>query len=139
MKHMKSCINCRSTRLYYAFSVNNYRLIECADCDYLGMYPQPSDDALADIYGESYALLSEDESGSEHAGKLKRATAEHYLGLVDRYRGRHGGRLLEIGCGSGDFLVAAADRGYEVTGVEYSPYACERTRSLLGGRGTVIQ
>jgi glycosyltransferase involved in cell wall biosynthesis/SAM-dependent methyltransferase len=103
------------------------------------MYPQPSDDALADIYGESYALLSEDESGSEHAGKLKRATAEHYLGLVERYRGRHGGRLLEIGCGSGDFLVAAADRGYEVTGVEYSPYACERTRSLLGGRGTVIQ
>jgi glycosyltransferase involved in cell wall biosynthesis/SAM-dependent methyltransferase len=139
MKHMKSCINCRSTRLYYAFSVNNYRLIECADCDYLGMYPQPSDAALADIYGESYALLSEDESGSEHAGKLKRATAEHYLGLVERYRGRHGGRLLEIGCGSGDFLVAAADRGYEVTGVEYSPYACERTRSLLGGRGTVIQ
>lgn len=139
MKHMKSCINCRSTRLYYAFSVNKYRLIECADCDYLGMYPQPSDADLADIYGESYALLSEDESGAEHAGKLKRATAEHYLGLIERYRGRHGGRLLEIGCGSGDFLVAAADRGYEVTGVEYSPYACERTRSQLGGRGTVIQ
>ena len=135
MKHMKSCINCRSTRLYYAFSVNGYRLIKCADCDYLGMDAQPSDAALADIYGESYALLSEDERGSEHARKLKRATAEQYLGLIERYRGRHGGRLLEVGSGSGDFLLAAADLGYEVTGVEYSPYACERTRSLLGAEG----
>jgi glycosyltransferase involved in cell wall biosynthesis/SAM-dependent methyltransferase len=103
------------------------------------MYPQPSDAALTQIYGESYALLSEDESRSEHAGQLKRATAEHYLRVIERYRGRHAGRLLEIGCGSGDFLRAAADLGYEVTGVEYSPHACERTRSQLGGRGTVIQ
>jgi len=61
--------------------------------------------------------------------------------LVEPRWGRrgHGGRLLEVGSGSGDFLLAAADLGYEVTGVEYSPYACERTRSLLGGRRTVIQ
>ena len=139
MKHMKSCINCRSTRLYYAFSVAGYRLVECADCDYLGMYPQPSDASLAEIYGESYALLSEDEEGSEHASQLKWATAQYYLSLIERYRGRHGGLLLEIGCGSGDFLRAAADLGYEVTGVEYSAHACERARALLGGRGTVIQ
>lgn len=139
MKHMKSCINCQSTRLYYAFSVSGYRLVECADCDYLGMYPQPSDAALAEIYGESYALLSENGDASEHASNLKKATAKHYLHLIERYRGRHGGRLLEIGCGSGDFLAAAADLGYEVTGTDYSPYACERARLQVVGRGTVLQ
>ncbi|MBV8809181.1 MAG: methyltransferase domain-containing protein, partial [Acidobacteriaceae bacterium] len=136
---MKNCVNCRSARLYYAFSVGEYRLVECADCDYLGMYPQPSDAALARIYSESYALLSEDESGSEHASELKRATAEHYLDSIQRYRGRHGGHLVEIGCGNGDFLRAAADVDYDVTGVEYSAHACERTRARLAGRGTVIQ
>ena len=139
LKHMMSCINCRSTRMYYAFSVKNYRLVECADCDYLAMYPQPSDATLTEIYDDAYALLSHDEEGSEHARQLKRATADHYLGVIGRYRGCHAGQLLEIGCGSGDFLTAASELGYEVTGVEYSSHACERTRAQLRGKGTVIQ
>eukprot|EP01031_Cornospumella_fuschlensis_P020144 gene20144-biopygen16952 len=49
-----------------------------------------------------------------------------------------GGRFLEIGCGAGNFLRQAAARGFDITGLEYSPYAAERARKTLEGRGRIL-
>lgn len=100
--------------------------------------PQPSDTDLAEIYGEQYALLNQNDRDREHFAFLKKATARYYLDLISRYRGGPGGRLLEIGSGHGDLLAVAADCGYDVTGVEYSEHACNEARQRLEGRGTVI-
>jgi hypothetical protein len=104
--------------MYYAFSVLEYRLLGCQDCGFLTMFPQPSDQRLAEIYGANYTLLQESELARRHFAELKRMTASKYLELIGRYRGQSGGRLLEIGCGSGDLLDVASFMGYQVTGVE---------------------
>jgi SAM-dependent methyltransferase len=93
--------------------------------------PQPSDDELARIYGADYFLGSDGEEGRLAASEIKRATARFYLSEIHRYRGPESGRLLEIGCGDGDFLVLAEAEGWHVTGVEYSPTACEKARQRL--------
>ena len=125
--------------MYYAFSVSGYRLLECQDCGFLTMFPQPSNEALAEIYGRDYTLMQASAEAKLHFADLKRATAAHYLELIGRYRGRNDGRLLEIGCGSGDLLSVAATLGYQVTGVEYSEHSCAEARDRLRGKGEIIQ
>jgi len=106
-------------------------VVRCDDCGLLMANPQPSDEELARIYGEDYFLVEKEESGQADVNELKQGTADLYLDLLERYRGKAAGRLLEIGCGQGDFLVRAAARGLAVTGIEYSAHACEVARRKL--------
>jgi glycosyltransferase involved in cell wall biosynthesis/2-polyprenyl-3-methyl-5-hydroxy-6-metoxy-1,4-benzoquinol methylase len=125
--------------MYYAFSVVEYRLLGCQDCGYLTMFPQPSDEDLAKIYGENYTLMQASQRAKVHFAALKQMTARKYLNLIGRYRGRSSGHLIEIGCGSGDLLAVASSMGYQVTGVEYSPHSCAEARERLDGQGEIIQ
>ncbi len=43
-----------------------------------------------------------------------------------------GGELLDIGCGTGNFLAAARDAGYKVTGIELDRNAARFAKELLG-------
>jgi SAM-dependent methyltransferase len=93
--------------------------------------PQPSDEELAKIYTGEYFLGHESEEGRRNASELKRATARQYLAELMRYNGTPSGRLLEVGCGEGDFLCEAEAAGYEVLGVEYSSAACATANDRL--------
>jgi 2-polyprenyl-3-methyl-5-hydroxy-6-metoxy-1,4-benzoquinol methylase len=44
----------------------------------------------------------------------------------------HGGKLLDIGCGTGNFLAAARDAGYEATGIELDRNAARFAKEKLG-------
>ncbi len=131
------CPLCASSRLRYAFSHEGYRLVRCADCALLFSNPQPSDTELSAIYSADYFLGAESDAGRASTREMKRATARQYLSEIHRYAGEAGGRLLEIGCGDGDFLVEAEAAGYHVTGVEYAPAACEQARARLQ-RGEIV-
>jgi SAM-dependent methyltransferase len=93
--------------------------------------PQPSDDELSRIYGRGYFLGSDSKAGRQAVSELKQATARLYLSEIRRYHGPVVGRLLEIGCGDGDFLELAEVEGWRVTGIEYSSAACEKARQRL--------
>ena len=49
------------------------------------------------------------------------------------------GRVLELGCGSGNNLIPFADFGWEVTGVDVSAEALADARHNLAGVGTFIE
>jgi len=135
---ISECPVCNGTRLHYLFSVKGYRTVRCDDCGLVMLNPQPSDADLARIYGADYFLLGSGQVDEEHVTELKKATADRYLDLIGRYRGPGLGRLLEIGCGTGEFLERAMACGFDVTGIEYSAHACEKARKRLDGRGRVI-
>jgi len=128
---IKTCQVCQSARIYYLFTTCDCRVVRCDDCGLVFLNPQPSDDELARIYGENYFLGSETEASRAAVSEIKQATARLYLAEIGRYSGLRHGRLLEIGCGDGDFLVAAEAESWRVTGVEYSPSACEKVRCRL--------
>src|SRR5690242_1976403 len=117
MRTAVKCVICSGQRVYYAFSVQKYRLVTCRDCGHMMLNPPPTE---RDLAGFGAAQHGGDNESRLHVSEMKQATARHYLDLIGRYRGGHGGALLEIGCGSGDVLAAAADLGYEVTGMKYS-------------------
>src|ERR1035437_2771660 len=128
---VKTCHVCKGLRVYYLFSACGHRVVRCEDCGLVFLNPQPSDDELAKIYNAHYFLGSESEAGRETVSHIKQATAKLYLSEIRRYQGLASGRLLEIGCGEGDFLVSAETEGWQVTGVEYSAAASDRARQRL--------
>lgn len=123
---LDACPICSSRRLQFAFSHQGYRIERCAECDFHCLNPQPSDDQLAAIYSTYYVLGSATPETHERVAAMKQASARLHLADLERYRGRRGGQLLEIGCGSGDFLIEAVRQGYDCTGIEYAQAAVEK-------------
>jgi cyclopropane fatty-acyl-phospholipid synthase-like methyltransferase len=131
-----NCPVCRSARTSHAFSAPDAPILRCADCNFLFLYPQPSDEVLRRIYTENYFLGATDEQLRARVAAEKTTTAELYLDQLARH-GIRVGRLLEVGCGDGYLLAAAERRGFEVMGVEYSEHAARRARAALA-RGQVL-
>lgn len=119
--------------------VESHPVLRCTACSLQLTNPQPSDSELAAIYGPDYVLAADDSPAHAVIVRSKRATADHYLDLLAAAGAPRGGRLLEVGCGAGNFLLQATRRGFDVTGIEYSPYACARARQTLGGVGRILQ
>ncbi len=124
--------------MFYQFSVEGFRVVRCNDCSLMLTNPQPSDAELDEIYDENYFLAEEGANGRQHTEELKAGTADEYLALLGRYGLAPGARLLEIGCGHGDFLLRAARSGLAVVGVERSPDSCAVVREKLAGAGEIL-
>jgi 2-polyprenyl-3-methyl-5-hydroxy-6-metoxy-1,4-benzoquinol methylase len=128
--NLTQCPVCGSGRSRYARTVMNCRLVRCSDCSFLYSNPQPSAAALSSIYGTDYFCGADDPKLEQQMRQIKGATASRYLKRLANY-GVTGGSLLEVGCGHGDQLVAAEEAGFDVTGVEFSPFAAERAKARL--------
>ncbi len=140
LKSIRCCLICGGKKIYYNFSIEKYRIEECADCRIMRLNPQPTDEELASIYHTNYFLTGHDEVNDfSHVSKLKSSTADYYLDLLQAYTAAPlTGCLLEVGCGQGDFLLQAAKRGLAVTGVEYAPPLAEIAAKNLGNKGQII-
>lgn len=134
-----SCLVCQGKKIHYDFSLDKYRVEECADCGLMRLNPQPTDQELAKIYSANYFIALDDDNGQSHSAALKAGTADQYLNLLGTYCEKPlQGRLLEIGCGQGDFLARAAMKGLSVTGIEYSAHAAEIAAKKVGPQGKII-
>ncbi|MEO5960533.1 MAG: class I SAM-dependent methyltransferase [Opitutaceae bacterium] len=133
------CPLCSGREFRRVPTVDTGPVVRCRACGLCFANPQPSDRELAQIYGNDYVLAPDGSAAGAEIVRSKRATADHYLDLLATHGIDPRGRLLEVGCGAGNFLLQAVARGFHVTGIEYSPFACQRARETLGGRGRVLQ
>ena len=46
-----------------------------------------------------------------------------------------GARVLDVGCGTGNTMLQALEKGYEVVGIDISNTAVERARERIASRG----
>ena len=59
--------------------------------------------------------------------------------LVSEVDGLGPGAALDVGCGEGRNAVWLAERGWQVTGVDFSPVALDKARRLAEARGTSVE
>ena len=135
-----ACLICHGKKNHYDFSVDKYRVEECANCGMMRLNPQPTDSELAAIYNEHYFLATNNKDEEKlHSATLKSSTANRYLDALEYYVNKPlTGSLLEVGCGHGDFLVQAAARGLSVFGVEYSADAVDIVSKKIGSQGNIV-
>jgi SAM-dependent methyltransferase len=98
--------------------------------------PDMSEAELAGYYADDYW------GGAEPSEKWIASSQSEKTSFLSRC-GLSGGRILDVGCGSGFFLRALASKSWDRFGVELSPVAAEGVvRSLGSGHvfsGTLIQ
>ena len=93
-------------------------IIQCRECSLVATYPQPADQELQERYGTNYY------AGWNGAGGRARLWSER-LKIVQK--AVRSGRLLDMGCGSGEFLKTARQAGFDAAGTEFSA----RARTLI--------
>jgi len=104
------------------------RLLLCRGCGVKYQSPMPKLDTLDSLYSspEYYSL-----NYPEHLFAARRRLFDYRLGLLEKLRGNAKGRVLDVGCGSGQFLEAAAARGWECHGQEFSEDTASRLRQKI--------
>jgi SAM-dependent methyltransferase len=111
---------------------NSYEIRHCDDCSAYFLSPFPSAELLEKAYGVSYYGIYET--------KFKDGLIENVL---DRFRKRRakklarqlpdGARVLDIGCGNGNFLQFLSTIGnYELQGIERNKAAAARALAKKG-------
>jgi len=132
------CPICQATNFTPRFVVKGIVIEACSDCGLIVQNPQPSDDQLASIYGSNYFIgSSENDRLGSQFDLVKRATASLQLGEIAAYLDQHGRAanglsLLEVGCGHGNMLLEARNKGYQVHGLDYSADAARVANGKLG-------
>jgi 2-polyprenyl-3-methyl-5-hydroxy-6-metoxy-1,4-benzoquinol methylase len=138
-QHRQNCCPlCDSGNTVEELRLDKYTILSCLDCTVQFSSPQPDDETLAAIYSADYFLSDRDGISSDEVSRLKRETAKLYVDQILSIRkSEPGEHLLEIGCGSGDFLVEARDRGYVVRGLEFSGHAVSVANARLGSEAVI--
>lgn len=126
------CELCGKTAPQLLWERNGYAIVVCTGCglQYVGENPQDIDfDAL---YSEGYYTGTSGQVFSNYVGeeRARRADARRKLWSMRRRTSRSG-RLLDVGCAAGFFLVEAKCY-FEPQGVEISEYSSRVARERFG-------
>jgi SAM-dependent methyltransferase len=120
------CPLCQSDCQVPVASTTSFRLVRCRQCGLLYKDPLP-----AEFVQRHYEDVYAHDAVSEHIDRRRRALFESFLEVVRPFGG---GRLLDVGCGSGEFLALAREHGWSAGGVEPS----SRGAALARRRGLVV-
>lgn len=104
----------------YSVSGETFELVENETFGFLETKPQPDLDKLPDYY-KSEDYISHTDSKRNLFEKtyhfVKKITLKRKLNLINYYS-KEKGTLLDVGCGTGDFLEFSMQNGWSVLGIE---------------------
>jgi SAM-dependent methyltransferase len=119
----------------YLVSQEKFELWQCAGCSLRFTQDVPEPASIGRYYqSENYISHSDSEKGL--INKLykiaRRFTLAAKRKLVLKYTGLQTGNLLDTGCGTGAFLQAMKNAGWQVTGLEPDAGARNKAKALYG-------
>jgi len=132
-KQQVTCHFCgwdQGTFLYTTYSLvgDPFHLVRCENCCCVFLFPQPTPQVLAEAYATDYYGEGEE----KFSGWIET--------VLDRFRKRRarlvvshvevGGKVLDIGCGNGNFLRYVAAEGRKAFGLELPGNSLERARRI---------
>lgn len=127
-----ACRMCRATGARLRARLDGYSVYRCGECGLV--YSDLPTERLPELYDEDYyrrefgpyfaALFGETDDTP------LRERFSVYLDVLEAHAPK--GRIVDVGCAAGLFLLVARDRGWDVQGVEISEYAADIARTRNG-------
>jgi len=112
---------------------NGLQVVRCKSCKLVYVNPRPTEDALLDLYGEYHSRDGGDENSW---AKLMRYVFKESASVLEAARnGKGPGRLLDVGCGFGDFVAEMRVRGWRAEGLDPS----RRVIGVASGKGLPVR
>jgi 2-polyprenyl-3-methyl-5-hydroxy-6-metoxy-1,4-benzoquinol methylase len=130
-----ACVLCDGDGFRVRHRIDGFAVCECRGCGLVQVVPMPARARLDELYGDDY--FESDEAGRGY-GDYAGQDAEYLATFSEDARRiagfASGGALLEVGCGFGYFLEAAAAEGFDVWGVDAAERAVAESARRFPGR-----
>jgi 2-polyprenyl-3-methyl-5-hydroxy-6-metoxy-1,4-benzoquinol methylase len=123
----------RKVPFRYAFKERFLWLIECNNCGLRSIWPRPSDKEIVEMYAAEY--FTETDSATHHLNNdyINHLNSNDYSnGIAEIKAIVTKGKILEIGCATGNFLHLLQKEGFQVKGIELSEFAVTHARQHFG-------
>ena len=131
MKTIKICPICNFNSfspyiecLDYSVSKELFTLVSCDSCSFVFTNPRPESKTLGRYYlSESYISHTNKKTGLFNViyQKVRKLSIVSKINLIKNYV--RNGSILDLGCGTGEFLFKCKEIGWETTGIEPSEIA----------------
>ncbi|HSU17090.1 class I SAM-dependent methyltransferase [Longimicrobium sp.] len=116
------CPVCGGAALKRYFGLDGWTFAGCRACGHhFGHGGREEAEALGDLYHHDYSGFRDDPVFQR---SVRERIAQDFVPRVPA-----GGAVLDVGCGNGEFLAAAAEAGYRPFGIDLSPAAAELCRA----------
>lgn len=111
-----SCINCNSSKAILKYTKNGFNLLECTNCKLCFIENPLNDVDFLKLYsfGAGYHNNLTDLKNFDLRIKYSYRDLKKIEGL------KKTGKLLDIGCSVGYFMIAARNKGWSTVGIEFS-------------------
>ncbi len=141
LEKVESCPVCEST-LSDNFSIckdhtvsqESFAISRCRSCGFLYTNPRPSENRLGEYY-ESEDYISHNKKSRSLINRIykiaRKFTVRSKVAMINKFT-QNKNALLDIGCGTGEFIHEANKSHWSITGVEPGELARQSTEELTG-------
>lgn len=110
------------------FDTQKINFVKCRQCGLVYMNPRMTDQAIQRFYDTVYATRGASTQFESH----QQERANYILDTTETFLKISNPMLLDIGCGGGQLLKIAQQRGWDIAGSELSSVAAESASQALG-------
>lgn len=122
-KNNDYCPVCSQKNFKKTATFGQANLYQCCNCQHrFIILPSLTSDVLENLYDSEYAGYRPD---SFFQAVIRQEIATNFLPRIPS-----SGQILDVGCGNGDFLIAAQEAGYTVCGIDISDAAVAQCKDL---------
>lgn len=142
LERLSKCPLCKSGRflnyaeiLDHAVTKETFILCKCSDCQLLFINPRPSQIEIGSYYNFPEYFSHDDRARNLTQWVYQKTRNYNIAKKVDFIQQfKANGKLLDYGCGTGEFLKAAKGRGWKITGIEPNEKARNQANLKLNNK-----